>query len=168
MRGETSQAIIVPEAQGHLEVPTITPGITINVLCYYSPRFTGPLLPYNDVLWGDDQEKYYNPFESHNELKNFGKPETNELLNRNQDKKEEIDFLYKNKDDTEDLDDELDDNHYQIFNEDPKNMKESEEKTKEELEFYENLNFNPDFKGEEESPLYPLVKPLLSFIKERL
>ena len=33
MCGATSQTIIVPEAQGYLEVPTITHGITIDVLC---------------------------------------------------------------------------------------------------------------------------------------
>ena len=50
MRGATSQTIIVPEAQGYLEVPTITPGITINVLCYYSPDFTSTILSDNNVL----------------------------------------------------------------------------------------------------------------------
>ena len=50
MRGATSKIIIVPEAQGYLEVPTITPGVTIDVLCYYSPDFTSTLLSNTTAL----------------------------------------------------------------------------------------------------------------------
>ena len=59
MQGATSKTIIVPEAQGYLEVPTITPGVTIDVLCYYSPDFTSTLLSDNDVLKANKHAKQF-------------------------------------------------------------------------------------------------------------
>ena len=50
MKGATSDNIIIPEAQGYLQVPTIIKGVTIDVLCYYSPEFTSTLLSDNDVI----------------------------------------------------------------------------------------------------------------------
>ena len=50
MKGATSDNIIIPEAQGYLQVPTITKGVTIDVLCYYSPEFTSTLLYDIDVI----------------------------------------------------------------------------------------------------------------------
>ena len=41
-KGATSNERIVPEAVGYLQVPTIDPGKSIDVKCYYSPRFTSP------------------------------------------------------------------------------------------------------------------------------
>lgn len=49
-KGATSGNIIVPEAQRYLQVPTITKGVTIDVLCYYSLEFTYTLLSDNNVL----------------------------------------------------------------------------------------------------------------------
>ena len=59
MKGATSDNIIIPEAQGYLQVPTITKGVTINVLCYYSPEFTSTLLLDNDVLLAKKNAKDY-------------------------------------------------------------------------------------------------------------
>ena len=59
MKGATLKTIIVPEAQGYLEVPTITPGVTIDVLCYYSPDFTSTLLSDNDVLKANKHAKQF-------------------------------------------------------------------------------------------------------------
>ena len=50
MKGATSDNIIIPEAQGYLQVPTINKGMTIDVLCYYLPEFTSTLLSDNDVI----------------------------------------------------------------------------------------------------------------------
>ena len=50
IKGATSDNIIIPEAQGYLQVPTITRGVMIDVLCYYSPEFTSTLLSDNDVI----------------------------------------------------------------------------------------------------------------------
>ena len=59
MRGATLQTIIVPEAQEYLEVPIITPGVTIDVLCYYSPDFTSTLLSDNNVLKAHKHSKEF-------------------------------------------------------------------------------------------------------------
>ena len=72
MRGATLQTIIVPEAQGYLEVPTITPGVTIDVLCYYSPDFTSTLLSDNDVL---KAHKHAKEFSGQSMLKFFDEME---------------------------------------------------------------------------------------------
>ena len=50
MKSATLDNIIIPEAQGYLQVPTITKGVTIDILCYYSPEFTSTLLSDNDVI----------------------------------------------------------------------------------------------------------------------
>ena len=50
MKGATLDNIIIPEAQGYLQVPTSTKGVTIDVLCYYSPELTSTLLSGNDVI----------------------------------------------------------------------------------------------------------------------
>ena len=49
-KGATSNDRIIPEAVGYLQVPTIDPGKSIEVKCYYSPKFTSTLLSNNDVL----------------------------------------------------------------------------------------------------------------------
>ena len=59
MQGATSKTIIVPETQGCLEVPTITPGVTIDVLCYHSSDFTSTLLSDNDVLKANKHAKQF-------------------------------------------------------------------------------------------------------------
>lgn len=43
MKEETTDNIIVLEAQGYIQVPTITKGVTIDVFCYYSPEFTSTI-----------------------------------------------------------------------------------------------------------------------------
>ena len=72
MKGATSDNIIIPEAQGLLQVPTINKGVTIDVLCYYSPEFTSTLLSDNDVILsnknsgdftGQSMLKFFNPKE---------------------------------------------------------------------------------------------------------
>ena len=60
MRVVTSQAIIVPGAQGYLEVPTFTPSITIDVCCYFSPDFISTLLSDNNVLKVHKHAKEFN------------------------------------------------------------------------------------------------------------
>ena len=50
MKGATSDNLIIPQAEGYLQVPTIQEGKWINVCCYYSPEFTLTLLLDNDVL----------------------------------------------------------------------------------------------------------------------
>ena len=59
MKGATSDNIIIPEAQGYLQVPTITKGVTIDVLCYYSPEFTSTLLSDNDILLSNKNSEDY-------------------------------------------------------------------------------------------------------------
>ena len=51
MKGAASDNIIVPEAQGYLQVLIIIKGVTINVPCYYSPEFTSTLFSDNDTLF---------------------------------------------------------------------------------------------------------------------
>ena len=72
MKGATSDNIIIPEAQGYLQVPTITKGVTIDVLCYYLPEFASILLSDNDVILsnrnpgnftGQSMLKFFNPKE---------------------------------------------------------------------------------------------------------
>ena len=50
MKGATSNNIIIPQAEGYLQVPTIQEEKYIDVRCYYSPEFTSALLFDNDVL----------------------------------------------------------------------------------------------------------------------
>ena len=73
MKGASSDNIIIPEAQGYLQVPTITKGVTIDVLCYYSPEFTSTLLSDNDVILsnknsGDYTDQLMLKFFNHKEL----------------------------------------------------------------------------------------------------
>ena len=72
MKGATLDNIIIPKAQGFLQVPTITKGVKIDVLCYYSPEFTSTLLSDNDVIFsnknsgdftGQSMLKFFNPKE---------------------------------------------------------------------------------------------------------
>ena len=76
MKGATSDNIIIPEAQGYLQVPTITKGVTIDVLCYYSPEFTSTLLSNNDVLLTN---KYSGECIGHSMLKFFDTKELDEM-----------------------------------------------------------------------------------------
>ena len=50
MKEATSDNVIVPEAQGYVQVSTITKGVTIDVFCYYSPKLTSTLLSDNNIL----------------------------------------------------------------------------------------------------------------------
>ena len=59
MKGAISDNIIIPETQGYLQVPTIIKGVTIDVLCYYSPEFTSTLLSDNDVLLSNKNASKY-------------------------------------------------------------------------------------------------------------
>ena len=59
MKDATSDNIIIPEAQGYLQVPTITKGMMIDILCYYSPEFTSTLLSDNDVLLSNKNASDY-------------------------------------------------------------------------------------------------------------
>ena len=68
MKGATSDNIITPVTQGFLQVPTITKGVTIDVLCYYSPEFTSTLLLENDVLLANN---YSGEFIGQSILKKF-------------------------------------------------------------------------------------------------
>lgn len=72
MKGATSDNIIITEAQGYLQLPTIQDGKCIDVLCYYSPEFNSTLLSDNDVLEaykytkeysGKSMLKFFNPLE---------------------------------------------------------------------------------------------------------
>ena len=83
MQGATLKTIIVPEAQGYLEVRTITPGITIDVLCYYSPDFTSTLLLDNNVLKAN---KHAKQFSGQSMLKFFDELEIAEMPPEMQDK----------------------------------------------------------------------------------
>ena len=51
MKGATSNKIIIPQAEGYLQVLTIQEGKCIDVQFYYSPEFTSTLLSDNDVLF---------------------------------------------------------------------------------------------------------------------
>ena len=60
MRGATSNNVIVPPAEGFLQVSTILDDNWINVCCYYSPEFISTLLSNNDVFISNKfQEKYF-------------------------------------------------------------------------------------------------------------
>ena len=72
MKGATSDNIIITEAWGLLQALTINKGVTIDVLCYYSPEFTSTLLSDNDVILsnknsgdftGQSMLKFFNPKE---------------------------------------------------------------------------------------------------------
>ena len=59
MKGATSDNIIIPQAEGFWQVPTIQEGKWIDVCCYYSPEFTSTLLSNNDVLNSSRFRKEY-------------------------------------------------------------------------------------------------------------
>ena len=59
MKGATIDNIIIPEAQEYLQVPTITKGVTIDVLCYYSSELTSTLLSDNDALLSNKNASDY-------------------------------------------------------------------------------------------------------------
>ena len=59
MKGATSDDIVIPEAEGKVRIQADVPVGYIDVLCKYSPRFTGSLLSDNYVLRGDVQKKFY-------------------------------------------------------------------------------------------------------------
>ena len=59
MKDATSDYVIIPEAQGYLQIPTITKGVTIDALCYYSPEFTSTFLSDNDVLLSNKNASDY-------------------------------------------------------------------------------------------------------------
>ena len=50
MKCAISEQTIVPEAEGYLHDPTMQEGKFIEILCYFSPKFTSTLLSDNDVL----------------------------------------------------------------------------------------------------------------------
>ena len=76
MKGATSDNIIIPVAQDFLQVSTITKGITIDVLCYYSPEFTSTLLLDNDVLLAN---KYSGEYIGQSMLKFFDAKEIDKM-----------------------------------------------------------------------------------------
>ena len=59
MKGATSNETIVPEAEGMLRVPADVPEGFVDVICYYSPAFTGTLLSDNDILRCNPEAKNY-------------------------------------------------------------------------------------------------------------
>ena len=59
IKGATSNNIIIPDAQGYFQVPNIAKGVTINILCYYSPEFISTLLSDNDVLLANNNASNY-------------------------------------------------------------------------------------------------------------
>ena len=59
MKGATSDNIIIPETQGYLQVLTITKGVIIEVLYYYSPEFISSLVSDNDVLLSNKNASDY-------------------------------------------------------------------------------------------------------------
>ena len=76
MKGTTSDNIIIPEAQGLLQVPIITKGVTIDVLCYYSLKFTSTLLSDNDVILSNKNSE---DFAGQSMLKFFDPKELDEM-----------------------------------------------------------------------------------------
>ena len=76
MKGAPSDNIIMPEAQGLLQVSTITEGVTIDVLCYYSPEFTSTLLSDNDVILSNKNSE---DFAGQSMLKFFDPKELDEM-----------------------------------------------------------------------------------------
>ena len=50
IKGARSNNIIVPQAEGYLQVQTIQEGKGIDVHCYYFPEITSTLLSHNDIL----------------------------------------------------------------------------------------------------------------------
>ena len=83
MKGVTSGAVIVPEAEGYLQVPTIQEGKFAKVKCYYSPEFTSTLLSDNDVL---ESSPYRKEYSGQSMLKFFEPDEVNELPTEERDK----------------------------------------------------------------------------------
>ena len=59
MKDATSDNIIMLEIQEYIQVPTITKGVTIDVLCYYSPEFTFTLLLDKDILLANKNARNY-------------------------------------------------------------------------------------------------------------
>ena len=85
-----------------MEGPTITPGITINVLCYYSLDFTSTLLYDNDVLKahkhakefnGKSMLKFFDPTEIVKMLPHLNNQINNQVLD---DKNSDYDHNYEN------------------------------------------------------------------------
>ena len=76
MKEANSDNIIILEAQGFLQVPTITKGVTIDVLCYYSPEFTSTLLSHNNVLLAN---KYSGEYIGQSMLKFFDMKEIDKM-----------------------------------------------------------------------------------------
>lgn len=76
MNGAMSDNIIIPETQGLLQVFTITKGVMIDVLCYYSLEFTSTLLSDNDVILSN---KNSSDFTGQSMLKFFDPKELNEM-----------------------------------------------------------------------------------------
>ena len=59
MKGATSKNIIIPEAEGYLQVPTIQEGKCMDLQCYYSLEFTSNLLSENDIFCSSKFSKEY-------------------------------------------------------------------------------------------------------------
>lgn len=59
IKGATCEENIVPESEGYLQVPTMQEGKFIEVLCYYSPKFTSTLLSDIDILKSSKHAKEY-------------------------------------------------------------------------------------------------------------
>ena len=81
MKGATSTSIIVPKAEGYLQVPTIVDGETIDIKCFYSPDFTSTLLSDNDVLLSN---KYHKAYKGQSMVKFFEPDEIKELSSSQQ------------------------------------------------------------------------------------
>ena len=76
MKGATCEQTIVPEAEGYLQAPTVQEGKCIELLCYYSPKFTSTLLSDNDVL---KSSKYAKEYSGQSMLKFFDDTEISEI-----------------------------------------------------------------------------------------
>ena len=76
MKVATSDDIIIQVALGFLQVPTINKVVTIDVLCYYSPKFTSTLLSDNGVLLAN---KYPGEYIGQSMLKFFDAKEIDEM-----------------------------------------------------------------------------------------
>ena len=83
MKGATSESVIVPQAEGYLQVPTIQEGKVLEVKCYYSPEFTSTLLSDNDVL---ESSPFHKQYSGQSMLKFFEPDEIEELPEVEQDK----------------------------------------------------------------------------------
>ena len=59
MKGSTFNNIVILQAEGYLQVPTIQEGKCMDVWCYYSLEFASTLLSDNDVLCSSKFSKEY-------------------------------------------------------------------------------------------------------------